>query len=283
MLHAVAEKTIAAPGTAWHCCLEFFSVATRLPPEFRLTPADAVHLIQDEILARMTVHDLPAGDRMPMWRAAAQDGTAGGRIYDAHIAEVARAAGASVVVTDNRRHFLAALRHGIRVETPRSFSPASRASEADPSPIADLRERETNLRSAWRGNPQDQPVRAFLPPTVMVRSRRSVSQLQMRVRGGLHVEGEAARLRSSACRADGNGRGRRAGYRATAGRRQWRHAPEQTVRGAEARCEGTGTPRVSSGLPGARGHLAVYRAAHGDRVRFEPALGRDPRNISSPR
>ena len=121
VLHAVAEKTIAAPGTAWHCCLEFFSVATRLPPEFRLTPADAVHLIQDEILARMTVHDLPPGDRMPMWRAAAQDGTAGGRIYDAHIAEVARAAGASVVVTDNRRHFLAALRHGIRVETPQEF------------------------------------------------------------------------------------------------------------------------------------------------------------------
>jgi predicted nucleic acid-binding protein len=121
VLHAAAEKTIAAPGTAWHCCLEFFSVATRLPPEFRLTPADAVHLIQDEILARMTVHDLPPGDRMPMWRAAAQDGTAGGRIYDAHIAEVARAAGASVVVTDNRRHFLAALRHGIRVETPQEF------------------------------------------------------------------------------------------------------------------------------------------------------------------
>jgi hypothetical protein len=26
--------------------------------------------------------------------------------------------GATVIVTDNRRHFLAALRHGIRVETP---------------------------------------------------------------------------------------------------------------------------------------------------------------------
>jgi predicted nucleic acid-binding protein len=42
----------------------------------------------------------------------------GGRIYDAHIAEVARAAGATVIVTDNRRHFLSALRYGIRVETP---------------------------------------------------------------------------------------------------------------------------------------------------------------------
>jgi predicted nucleic acid-binding protein len=56
-----------------------------------------------------------------MVRAAVRDDTAGGRIYDAHIAEVARAAGAAVVITDNRRHFLAALRHGIRVETPAEF------------------------------------------------------------------------------------------------------------------------------------------------------------------
>jgi predicted nucleic acid-binding protein len=120
-LHAVAEKHIPSAGTAWHCCLEFFSVSTRLPPEFRLTPADAVRLLEEEVFGRMAVHDLPESDRLPMLRAAVRDGTAGGRIYDAHIAEVARAAGASVVITDNRRHFLAALRHGIRVETPAEF------------------------------------------------------------------------------------------------------------------------------------------------------------------
>ncbi|MBI3402299.1 MAG: hypothetical protein HY048_12835 [Acidobacteria bacterium] len=69
----------------------------------------------------MAVHDLPAGDRVIVLKASARDGIAGGRIYDAHIAEVARAAGAAVVVTDNRRHFLAALRHGLRVETPAEF------------------------------------------------------------------------------------------------------------------------------------------------------------------
>jgi hypothetical protein len=74
----------------------------------------------------MAVHELPAGDRLPLLRAAVQDGTLGGRIYDAHIAEVARAAGARVVVTDNRRHFLAALRHGMRVETPAEFLAAGR-------------------------------------------------------------------------------------------------------------------------------------------------------------
>jgi predicted nucleic acid-binding protein len=121
MLHGVAEKQIPNAGTAWHCCLEFLSVSTRLPPEFRLAPADAARLLEEEVFARMAVHDLPDTDRLPMVRAAARDGTTGGRIYDAHIAEVARAAGASVVITDNRRHFLAALRHGIRVETPAEF------------------------------------------------------------------------------------------------------------------------------------------------------------------
>jgi predicted nucleic acid-binding protein len=121
LMHAVAEKQVAPARTAWHCCLEFYSVSTRLPPEFRLTPADALQLVENEILARMTVHDLPTADRLPMLKAAAQDGTAGGRVYDAHIAEIARAAGAAVVITENRRHFVASLRHGIRVETPSEF------------------------------------------------------------------------------------------------------------------------------------------------------------------
>jgi len=121
VLHAVAEKQVAAAGTAWHCCLEFYSVSTRLPAEFRLTPGDAVQLLESEVFGRMAVTDLPAAERLPMVKAAVQDGTAGGRIYDAHIAEIARAAGATVVVTDNRRHFLASLRHGIRVETPAEF------------------------------------------------------------------------------------------------------------------------------------------------------------------
>jgi predicted nucleic acid-binding protein len=126
VLHAVAEKAIPAPATAWHCCLEFFSVATRLPSEFRLTPMDAARLLQEEVFERMSVHDLPAKDRARLLHTAAQDNTAGGRIYDTHIAEIARAAGASVIVTDNRRHFLSSLRHGIRVETPAEFLAATR-------------------------------------------------------------------------------------------------------------------------------------------------------------
>lgn len=127
VMHAVAEQRIPAAATAWHCCLEFFSVATRLPPEFRLTPADACLLLQEEVFARFAVHDLPASARVPMLQAAARDHIAGGRIYDSHIAETARTAEASVIVTDNRRHFLSALRYGIRVETPTEFMAALKA------------------------------------------------------------------------------------------------------------------------------------------------------------
>lgn len=121
ILHAVAEKTLASPGTAWHCCLEFYSVATRLPPEFRLTPEDANELLREEVFGRLIVHDLPGGERAGLFEAAARERIAGGRIYDAHIAELARSAGARVIVTDNRRHFMSALRHGIKVETPSEF------------------------------------------------------------------------------------------------------------------------------------------------------------------
>lgn len=120
-MHAVAEKRLGNVATAWHCCLEFFSVATRLPPEFRLTPGDAVLLLHGEVFERMTVHDLPQRDRLPMLQAASREGVTGGRVYDTHIADVARTIAAEVVITDNRRHFISALRFGMRVETPAEF------------------------------------------------------------------------------------------------------------------------------------------------------------------
>lgn len=126
IMDLVAARSTIKAATAWHCCLEFYSVATRVPPEFRLNPADAMRLLEEEILERCTVYDLPNAQRRPFFAAAAGDAIIGGRIYDAHIADVARAANADVVVTDNRRHFLAALRHGLRVETPVEFLAAAR-------------------------------------------------------------------------------------------------------------------------------------------------------------
>lgn len=121
ILTAVADGKLGQVHTAWHCCLEFYAVSTRLPDELRLSPADALRLVEDEILARFQVHQLPARGHLSFFRAIAGDRIAGGRVYDAHIAEIARAAGAGVAVTENRRHFSGLLRHGVRVLTAAEF------------------------------------------------------------------------------------------------------------------------------------------------------------------
>lgn len=115
LLEAVADGRIENASTAWHCCLEFYSVATRLPEEYRLAPELALRFVREEILGRFEVVQLPADGRQDFILAATAEGVLGGRIYDLHIAEIARSAGVEVVVTDNRRHFISLLRHGIRV------------------------------------------------------------------------------------------------------------------------------------------------------------------------
>jgi predicted nucleic acid-binding protein len=115
LMDAVAAGRIQSPLTAWHCCLEFYSVTTRLPEEYRLEPEISLRFLREEVFARFSVHGLPVERREEFLISAASHGTAGGRIYDAHIAEVARLAGAQLVATENRRHFTSLLRHGIRV------------------------------------------------------------------------------------------------------------------------------------------------------------------------
>ena len=70
IMHAAAEQRLQHPSTAWHWCLEFFSVATRLPPEFRITPSDAALLLDQEVFARFAVHDLPHSARLGMLEPA---------------------------------------------------------------------------------------------------------------------------------------------------------------------------------------------------------------------
>ncbi len=121
VMTAVAEGRLRRPLTSWHCCLEFYAVATRLPEEYRLAPADAFRLLDSEVLGRFGVAQLSQGRRRAWLGDAVEDRVAGGRIYDAHIAEVARECGAQVVVTDNARHFSSLARHGVRVATCAAF------------------------------------------------------------------------------------------------------------------------------------------------------------------
>jgi predicted nucleic acid-binding protein len=121
LMNALADGLMPEAVTAWHCCLEFYSVSTRLPPQYRLDPRDSLLLIEEEIAGRMRVHDLPAGDRHEFLRQASAERVVGGRVYDAHLAAIARSAGVGVVVTENPRHFGSLSAHGIAVETAEEY------------------------------------------------------------------------------------------------------------------------------------------------------------------
>ena len=122
LMMAVADGKVRPVHTAWHCCLEFYAVATRLPEEVRLPPNDAWRLIDEEILGRLAVHQLPDADRRSFLGAVAEERIVGGRIYDVHIAEIARRVRVGVVVTDNVRHFTGLARHGVRVASAAEFA-----------------------------------------------------------------------------------------------------------------------------------------------------------------
>lgn len=122
IMDGIASGRVRRCLTAWHCCLEFYSVATRLPEEFRLVPEDALQLLEEEILARFEVRQLPDQARQPFLRALQHERVVGGRVYDAHIAEIARLSAAKIVVTDNRRHFSSLTRHEIRVLSAEEFA-----------------------------------------------------------------------------------------------------------------------------------------------------------------
>jgi hypothetical protein len=121
ILDAVVDGRLSDVRTAWHCCLEFYAVSTRLPPGYRLSPRQACSLL-GEILAAVRIEQLPARSRASFLQQAAEERVAGGRIYDSHIAAISRIVGAGVVVTENRRHFSALLKYGVRVLQPREFA-----------------------------------------------------------------------------------------------------------------------------------------------------------------
>jgi predicted nucleic acid-binding protein len=122
IMDAIADGRITRPMTAWHCVLEFYAVATRLPGGLKLDPSVAGQLVREEILARFDVHDIPEAAQQSFLDSLLHERIAGGRTYDAHIAEAARLAGAQIVVTENRRHFVPLMRYGIRVLTAEEFA-----------------------------------------------------------------------------------------------------------------------------------------------------------------
>ena len=117
ILDAVADGRIPEPITAWHCVLEFYSVSTRLPEDLRLSVEQAGQLVRSEIMSRIRIKSLPSTARTRLFELVVREGVAGGRVYDAHISEIAHSARASVLVTDNPRHFKPLLHRTMEIVT----------------------------------------------------------------------------------------------------------------------------------------------------------------------
>jgi hypothetical protein len=121
IIDRIADKHIRNAATAWHCCLEFYSVATRLPEEYRLSPEIAKEFVIEEIMARLGIRTLDVEQRKDLFIDSANLQIRGGRIYDHHIGTVALIGKASVIITENKKHFLPFVSKGIPVLTASEF------------------------------------------------------------------------------------------------------------------------------------------------------------------
>lgn len=87
-----------------HALFEAYAVLTRLPPPYRLSPGDAMTLLDRNWEAAETVA-LTATDTWRALRELSAAGITGGRIYDACIAASARKAKCEEILTWTVRHF----------------------------------------------------------------------------------------------------------------------------------------------------------------------------------
>ena len=116
---AEVEARLAAGekmATAAHAVAESYAVLTRLQAPHRLSPADALTLVESNFMQGAVALD--ADDYRTVLRRAGAEGIAGGRTYDALIAQCAIQAKAAALLTFNARHFNNLEAAGVRVVVP---------------------------------------------------------------------------------------------------------------------------------------------------------------------
>ena len=106
-----------------HSLAELYSVLTRLPRTPRISPADALQLIQQN-LSSFAVVTLSANDYRNLIEELAKIGVAGGAVYDAVIAKAAELSNVDCLLTLNTSHFLRVWPGGLsRITSPIATSP----------------------------------------------------------------------------------------------------------------------------------------------------------------
>lgn len=111
---AARENLVLAPPAL----IEAYAVLTRLPPPHRLSPHDAMDLIETNFLTGGTLAGLENKSIRPLLQEAADHDIAGGRTYDWVIAVCARVARVKTLLTFNTRDFLSLHLNDIEIRTP---------------------------------------------------------------------------------------------------------------------------------------------------------------------
>ncbi|CUS34822.1 conserved hypothetical protein [Candidatus Nitrospira nitrosa] len=115
------ERRLAERGSlvlATPALIETYAVLTRLPPPHRISPRDAMALIETNFVTEGTLAGMDNKIVRPLLREAADHDIAGGRTYDWVIAACARAARVQTILTFNARDFSSFRLDGIEIRTP---------------------------------------------------------------------------------------------------------------------------------------------------------------------
>lgn len=98
--------------------VESYSVLTRLPSPKRISPARAYEALRLTFEGKAEIVDRPHQEIWGFLEEARRRDIAGGAVHDAAIADLARAAGARVLYTFNRRHFVPFASPDLEIRSP---------------------------------------------------------------------------------------------------------------------------------------------------------------------
>jgi predicted nucleic acid-binding protein len=98
--------------------IESYSVLTRLPAPHRISPTDALNLLDANFMQGIQATALTASAYLRLLRGAPAVSIAGGRTYDAVIAACAKKANVQVLLTFNAPHFTLFAGEGLEIVVP---------------------------------------------------------------------------------------------------------------------------------------------------------------------
>ena len=90
---------------AAHSLAEMYAVLTRMPSQPRIHPADAMKMVQYNILAHFTIVSLDANAYQQILSRCAEEGLTGGVVYDALLLQCAASVTPDRIYTFNLRDF----------------------------------------------------------------------------------------------------------------------------------------------------------------------------------